>query len=205
MSNNYLIAAAERDAEKAKQRVADLQAQVERLTEERIILAEEAAKAVERLAQERDETHRQIAVVVEAGEALSRSQDWILAGFPCREDYEKADQAIKAWIKILADLPAAAKRYTERAEKLAEWAPILEAAQRQDIKWKKPMPTDIDFGDNSVYVWALKAQEELGELSAALLGGLIDKEGRGDALEECYQLIAVLLRVAAALREMEGK
>jgi hypothetical protein len=82
-----------------------------------------------------------------------------------------------------------------------EWAPILETAQQQDIKWKKPMP-EIDFGDEAIYVWALKAQEEMGELSAALLGGLIGKEGRGDVLEECYQLIAVLLRVARAAIDM---
>ena len=35
----------------------------------------------------------------ELGEALARSQDWILAGFPDGEDYKKADRAIKAWIE----------------------------------------------------------------------------------------------------------
>ena len=83
------------------------------------------------------------------------------------------------------------------------WALILEVAERQDIKWKKPMP-EIDFATESIYVWALKAQEEMGELSAALLGGLIGKEGRGDVLEECYQLIAVLLRIATAAQERDA-
>ncbi|KKK79249.1 hypothetical protein LCGC14_2835420, partial [marine sediment metagenome] len=47
------------------------------------------------------------------------------------------------------------------------WDSILAAAERQDIKWKIPMP---DLSTNrGVYVWALKASEEMGELSAALL------------------------------------
>lgn len=50
-----------------------------------------------------------------------------------------------------------------------------------------------------VCVWAMKAQEELGELSAVLLGNLIGKENRGNALDECDQLIAVLLRIREQL------
>ena len=82
-------------------------------------------------------------------------------------------------------------------EALREWAPILEAAKHQDGKWQRPMPSLPSH--EGVYVWALKAQEELGEMSAALLGRFIGKEGRGDPLAECYETIAVLLRVAAAL------
>jgi hypothetical protein len=86
---------------------------------------------------------------------------------------------------------------------LREVAGVLEQFVRQQERWQQPMP---EFpGAEAVYVWALKAQEELGELSAALLGGLIGKEGRGDALEECDQLIAVLLRVRSALaRAQQG-
>jgi len=98
---------------------------------------------------------------------------------------------------LIAGASPAAAALPAQEERLREWAPILEAAQRQDIRWKKPMP-EIDFGDEAIFIWALKAQEEMGELSAALLGGLIGKEGRGDVLEECYQLIAVLLRIARA-------
>jgi len=53
--------------------------------------------------------------------------------------------------------------------------------------------------ETAVYVWMLKAQEELGELAMALLGQLIGKDGRGDPMEECDQLLAVLLRVRMAL------
>ena len=113
---------------------------------------------------------------------------------------------------IMSGSLANARRYKQAESRLAraqealrEWGPILEVVKQQDIKWKKPMP-EIDFGDEGIYVWALKAQEEMGELSAALLGGLIGKEGRGDVLEECYQLIAVLLRIArAALPKEEGR
>ena len=44
------------------------------------------------------------AALLRAGEALARAQDWILAGFPCGEDYKKADEAIKAWIALQAAL-----------------------------------------------------------------------------------------------------
>ena len=77
------------------------------------------------------------------------------------------------------------------------WASILSVAAAQDAKWRYPMP-DIDEA-NGGYVWALKAKEEMGELSAALLAGIHGQPGRGDALEECRQLIAVLLRVATFL------
>jgi hypothetical protein len=79
------------------------------------------------------------------------------------------------------------------------WADILDAATQQDIRWRYPMPTLPDA--EAVYVWCLKAQEELGELAAALLGQLIGKEGRGEALVECDQLIAVLLRIREQLVE----
>lgn len=210
------------------ERITDLQAQVERLTQDKadaLGVAATARDVAHEMELERDEANRQLEAMteqmdasVEVDEALTarvlsaerqlvavvgtlrkmdapRSVDLRAHGLSAGDTYAGEAQA------LLANLPPAG----ERAEKLAKWAPILEVAERQDIKWKKPMPTDIDFGDNSVYVWALKAQEELGELSAALLGGLIGKDGWGDALEECYQLIAVLLRVAAALREMEGK
>jgi hypothetical protein len=86
----------------------------------------------------------------------------------------------------------------EELERLQEWLPVIEEAERQDKRWLKPMP---EFpSEQAVFVWALKAQEELGELSAALLGQVISKDGRGDPLTECYQTIAVLMRVAIALR-----
>lgn len=85
----------------------------------------------------------------------------------------------------------------DEVARLREWLPIIEEAKRQDERWLKPMPELPD--KEAVYVWAMKAQEELGELSAALLGRLILKDGRGDPLTECHQLIAVLMRVATAL------
>lgn len=56
----------------------------------------------------------QLAAMVEAGEALSRSQDWILAGFPCKVDYEKADAAISVWIKLMADIKGGEKEKATR-------------------------------------------------------------------------------------------
>jgi hypothetical protein len=82
-------------------------------------------------------------------------------------------------------------------EALDTWLPVIEEAKRQDERWQKPM-SELP-SEKAVFVWALKAQEELGELSAALLGRLIEKDGRGDPLTECYQTIAVLMRVARAL------
>lgn len=80
------------------------------------------------------------------------------------------------------------------------WAGILDAAAQQDIRWKIPMPPlGTDYG---IYVWALKASEEMGELSAALLARIGQRTEPDDtALEECDQLIAVLLRVREQLRE----
>ncbi len=97
--------------------------------------------------------------------------------------------------RLIADLDRALAMVKE----LAEAHGILEQFKRQQERWKKPMP-GLD-GENAVFIWCLKAQEELGELSAALLGRLIGKEGRGDPLEEVDQLIAVLLRVRTALPE----
>ena len=78
------------------------------------------------------------------------------------------------------------------------WASILDAAARQDGRWKIPMP-DL-MNDHGVYVWALKASEEMGELSAALLARIGNRKVPNDtALEECDQLIAVLLRVRTLL------
>lgn len=74
------------------------------------------------------------------------------------------------------------------------WESILKAASRQDIRWKIPMP-DLST-DNGIYVWALKAQEEMGELSATLLAIIGNRKVPSDsALVECDQLIAVLLRI----------
>jgi hypothetical protein len=99
--------------------------------------------------------------------------------------------------RLLQDAKDEARQERAEAERLREWAPILETAKRQDEKWLKPMP---EFPSHeAVFVWALKAQEELGEMSAALLAHLIGKEGRGDPLAECYETIAVLLRIAVAL------
>ena len=79
-----------------------------------------------------------------------------------------------------------------------EWVSILEAAEAQDVRWKIPMPDLSD--DRGVFVWALKAQEEMGELSAALLARIGNRKVPKDtALGECDQLIAVLLRVRVLL------
>ena len=85
---------------------------------------------------------------------------------------------------------------------MAEWTSILDAAARQDIRWRIPMP-DLTT-DHGVYVWALKASEEMGELSAALLARIGNrKEPNDTALEECDQLIAVLLRVRTLLQPIK--
>ena len=74
------------------------------------------------------------------------------------------------------------------------WRSILEQADRQDVRWKIPMP-DLST-EHGVFVWVMKAQEELGELSATLLSGLGHrKEPEDSALVECAQLISVLLRI----------
>ena len=88
---------------------------------------------------------------------------------------------------------------TERATR---WGAILDAADRQDVRWKIPMPNlDTDHG---VYVWALKASEEMGELSAALLARIGNRKEPADtALEECAQLIAVLLRIMDRLETQD--
>ena len=78
------------------------------------------------------------------------------------------------------------------------WSDILDAAARQDIRWKIPMP-DLST-DHGIYVWALKAQEEMGELSATLLARIGNRKVPSDtALVECDQLIAVLLRIRGLL------
>lgn len=80
-----------------------------------------------------------------------------------------------------------------------KWAGVLDAATRQDIRWKMPMPS-LAEDVNGVYVWALKASEEMGELSAALLARIGSRKNPNDtALEECDQLIAVLLRIREQL------
>lgn len=58
------------------------------------------------------------AALLERGEAMARSQDWILAGFPEKEDYQKADAAIKAWIKVAADTSPAAAALLAELEQL---------------------------------------------------------------------------------------
>ena len=82
------------------------------------------------------------------------------------------------------------------------WESILEQMQGQDAKWKIPMPyLDTEHG---IFVWALKAQEEMGELSAALLACIGHRKAPKDfALVECDQMIAVLLRIRDILT-MEG-
>ena len=88
-------------------------------------------------------------------------------------------------------------------ERVVPWLPVIAQVENQDERWKMPMP---DISDpNAAMIWALKASEEMGELSAALLGRAIGKDGRGDPLEECYQLMAVLLRVAGALLKEVGR
>ena len=104
-----------------------------------------------------------------------------------------------AQAQVQAALDAVAPILKEE-EKEDEWASILEAAKAQDIKWKIAMPT-LD-SEHGVYVWALKSQEEMGELSAALLARIGNRRIPEDtALEECDQLIAVLLRVRTLLRK----
>lgn len=79
------------------------------------------------------------------------------------------------------------------------WESVLEAASKQDIRWKIPMP-DLST-DHGIYVWALKAQEEMGELSATLLARIGNRKVPSDsALVECDQLIAVLLRIRELLQ-----
>ena len=78
------------------------------------------------------------------------------------------------------------------------WTSILDAAAKQDIRWQIPMP-NLD-SEYAIYVWALKASEEMGELSAALLARAGKRKTPKDtALEECDQLIAVLLRIREML------
>ncbi len=87
-------------------------------------------------------------------------------------------------------------------ERTLPWLPVIEQVALQTERWRKPMPDISEPG--AAVIWALKASEEMGELSAALLGRAIGKEGRGDPLEECYQLMAVLLRVSSALLKEAG-
>ncbi len=79
-----------------------------------------------------------------------------------------------------------------------KWGGVLDAAERQDIRWKIPMPSLKE--ERGIYVWALKAQEEMGELSAALLARIGNRKiPKDSALAECDQLSAVLLRIRAEL------
>ena len=78
------------------------------------------------------------------------------------------------------------------------WRSILEQADRPDMRWQILMP-DLTT-EHGGFVWAMKAQEEMGELSAVLLSCLGHrKEPKDVALVECDQLIAVLLRVRELL------
>lgn len=130
-------------------------------------------------------------------------------GGPSAEERERAQAVGRGLTEIVVLRKALEAAERERDEARAEagryreWAPILEAAKRQDGKWRRPMPTLPS--EAGVYVWALKASEEMGELSAALLGRFIGKDGRGDPLAECHELIAVLLRIAAALKELRDE
>lgn len=108
-----------------------------------------------------------------------------------REEGERSGAALMERADALA-------QRDEAVHRAGPWTGVLEQAARQDVRWwRHAMPTLPDA--EAVYAWAMKAQEELGELSAALLGQLIGKEGRGQPLEECDQLIAVLLRVRQSL------
>ena len=79
-----------------------------------------------------------------------------------------------------------------------QWMGILQAAEAQDIKWKIPMPDLIT--KHGIYVWVLKAQEEMGELSAAMLSYIGHRKPPKDtALTECEQLISILLRIHTML------
>ncbi len=88
-------------------------------------------------------------------------------------------------------------------ERMLPWLPVIAQVESQAERWKIPMPGMSEPG--AALIWALKASEEMGELSAALLGRAIGKDGRGDPLEECYQLMAVLLRVAELLLKEAGR
>jgi len=93
----------------------DLQAQVERLTEERDTHYEIAT----RFKRERDEAHRQLAAVVEKLTALNNVAGGIANCYDDIDDDERREESAV----ILADLSAAAKEIgatLERAEKLAE-------------------------------------------------------------------------------------
>lgn len=121
---------------------------------------------------------------------------------------------LKDYYEVFGDTPdgtdpeiaAIAEHFWERGRASAvdprhrTWFSILDTAAKQDIKWKIPMP-DLSTA-RGVFVWALKASEEMGELSAALLAE-IGNRGMPDnsSLEECDQLIAVLIRLRAYLIE----
>jgi NTP pyrophosphatase (non-canonical NTP hydrolase) len=98
-----------------------------------------------------------------------------------------------AWVR---ETTTALQAEVERL-KVADAA--LHEVARQSERWKIAMPR------NEPAIWVLKIVEEVGELSAALLGQEIGKEGRGDVLEELNQVIAVALAIRAAIEKPEEK